>query len=230
MAPELLYPTKFGLRTCRVTKQADIYAFGIVVYEVLTGRPPFGERRQHEIMVLAVEGKRPRKPENAGSIGFGRGTWELVQQCWDQEREERPTVEQVSEHFQKVAANSSIVPPGPTTPAYSEAEAPTASISVGASESFSQCFLQLMYLRPNSSHTKFTGRLFLQSQRGTSILQQTRLTVGLMSSGGVRPSFPAPSAQLTPVRPSFFRRVGTRIMDRNPASRIDAPESPSAQT
>ncbi|KAF9641818.1 kinase-like protein, partial [Thelephora ganbajun] len=41
MAPELLHPEKFGLRDGRVSKQADIYAFGMVVYEVLTGRFPF---------------------------------------------------------------------------------------------------------------------------------------------------------------------------------------------
>ena len=149
MAPELLFPGNFGLKTCQVSKQADIYAFGIVVFEVLTGRAPFGKKRQHEVIVLAVEGNRPRKPENARDIGFGRGTWELVQQCWNQERGERPTVERVSEHFQKVAGNSLIVPPGPTTPVYSEAETSTASVSGGVSEHYSQCLFQLMYPRPN---------------------------------------------------------------------------------
>ena len=94
----------------------------MVVYEVLTGRPPFGMRRHQEIISLVLEGKRPRKPENAGEIGFGEGTWQLFQQCW-----ERPMAEHVSENFQHVAENSSIVLPRPTISAYSEAEAPTAS-------------------------------------------------------------------------------------------------------
>ena len=144
MAPELLYPAKFGLRSCRVSKQADVYAFGMVIYEVLTGRPPFQRTRHPEVVLIVMEGKRPRKPEKAADIGFGGGTWELVQQCWDEERGERPTVEQVSEHLQRVAGNSSIIPPGPTTPAYSETGASAASVSVGASESPSQCLLQLM--------------------------------------------------------------------------------------
>ena len=149
MAPELLYPSKFGLSFCKVSKQADIYAFGIVVYEVLTGRPPFQMRRQAEIVLLVVEGKRPTKPENAGDIGFGGGTWEFIQQCWDQDRGERPTVDQVSEHFKRVAANSSIVPPGPTTPAYSEAEVPTPPASVGHPINFCQCLSRLTHLKPN---------------------------------------------------------------------------------
>ena len=149
MAPELLYPKKFGLRTCRVSKQADIYAIGMVIYEVLTGRPPFGlERRQHaEIVVRVLEGKRPREPERSEDIGFGGGTWELVQQCWHQDREERPTVEKVSKHFHRVAKTSSIIPPGPTTPVF-EAEAPTASESY-RSRDFGWCFLQLT---PNKSN------------------------------------------------------------------------------
>ena len=127
MAPEQYYPEKFGLRTRRVSKQADIYAFGMVIYEVLTGRLPFGAEgyRSAEIMLRVIEGKRPREPEKAEDIGFGGGTWELVQQCWHQDREERPTVEKVSEHFQRVAGTSLIVPPGRTIPDFEE-EAPIA--------------------------------------------------------------------------------------------------------
>ena len=128
MAPELLYPEKFDLFGCNVSKQADIYAFGMVVYEVLTGYHPFGAEkfRGPEIILRVLDGKRPRKPEKVGNIGFGGGTWELVQQCWHQDREERPTVEKISEHFQRVARTSLAVPPGPTMPVF-EAEALAAS-------------------------------------------------------------------------------------------------------
>jgi len=144
MAPELLYPEKFGLHACKVSKQADIYAFGMVIYGVLTGLPPFGaEKRRHpEIIFRVLEGKRPRKPENVGDIGFGGGTWELVQKCWHQDREERPTVEKISKHFQYVARTSSIVPPGPKTPVC-EAGAPTASEPDSFSEDYGRCLLQL---------------------------------------------------------------------------------------
>jgi serine/threonine protein kinase len=35
MAPELLDPKSFGLANCTPTTMSDIYAFGMVVYEVL---------------------------------------------------------------------------------------------------------------------------------------------------------------------------------------------------
>ena len=116
MAPELLVPEKFGLDG-RVSKQADVYAFGMVVYEVLTGRIPFaGEGRGiAEIVLRVMEGRRPIKPENAEDIGFGRGTWKLVERCWDENRDRRPTVEGISKHFKRVARTSQVVPPGSAT-------------------------------------------------------------------------------------------------------------------
>jgi serine/threonine protein kinase len=41
MAPELLDPEKFGKTNSRPTQPADMYAFGMVMYEVLTGFDPF---------------------------------------------------------------------------------------------------------------------------------------------------------------------------------------------
>lgn len=131
MAPELIFPEKFGGEDGRISKQADIYAFGMVVYEVLTGRTPFaGEGRWFaEIIMGVMKGNRPSKPENAEDIGFGKGTWELIQRCWNENRDGRPTVDVISKHFQRVAKTSKAVPPVSTTlvlevwrPAVSEPE------------------------------------------------------------------------------------------------------------
>ena len=118
MAPELLHPQMFGLNNARVSKATDIYAFGIVVYEVLTGCPPFGAGgpRQAEIIPRVIGGQRPSKPEKAGDIGFGGGTWELTQQCWNQDRGKRPTIDKICKHFHRVAGTPMVVPPGPTIP------------------------------------------------------------------------------------------------------------------
>ena len=39
LAPELLFPGKFGLESARRTKETDIYAFAMVMFEV---GPPIG--------------------------------------------------------------------------------------------------------------------------------------------------------------------------------------------
>ncbi|KAF9644426.1 kinase-like protein [Thelephora ganbajun] len=118
MAPELLVPTKFGKPNARPTQPADIYALGMVILEVLTGFQPFYEQNWtvSELTYHVLYGTRPTKPSDAGRIGFGGGTWELVEKCWMEEPTRRPTIERVLSHLTRVAASSAIVGPTPEIP------------------------------------------------------------------------------------------------------------------
>ena len=101
MAPELLNPEKFGEKRARLTQPADMYAFGMVIYEVLTGSNPFHDYDCGAIrlLVLISNGARPKKPSNAEEIGFGSGTWELVKECWKDKPTRRPTIGRVLAHL-----------------------------------------------------------------------------------------------------------------------------------
>ena len=110
MAPELFS------EGARASKQADMYAFGMVVYEVITGTNPFGRRRRVEVPALILRGWRPPRPEDTVAIGFGQGTWELVERCWDEDPEQRPRARDALEHFEHVSRNSREVDPGPKVP------------------------------------------------------------------------------------------------------------------
>ena len=104
MAPELFR------RGAKFSKEADMWAFGMVVYEVVTGARPFG-RRNSEIVVF---GARPNTPEDPVAVGFGQGTWEFAERCWDANWEQRPTAAEALEHFGRVAGTSTVVDPGAT--------------------------------------------------------------------------------------------------------------------
>ena len=121
MAPELLDPEHFGKENSRPTQPGDIYAFGMVIYEVLTGFDHFDVRKfrqyaqywRYQFALRVVDGVRPTKPDNMETIGFGSGTWELVEECWTKESTGRPTTERTHAHLACVAASSTIVGPTP---------------------------------------------------------------------------------------------------------------------
>ena len=99
MAPEILHPTKFGLEKEVSSKEGDVYALGMTVYQVLTGQIPFHPKREFEVIFAVVDGERPPKPENAEEIGMTETVWELLGECWKEDRVERPIVSEILRNF-----------------------------------------------------------------------------------------------------------------------------------
>lgn len=79
MTPELL-PAKFGLSKEIPSKEADVYAFGMTVYQVLTGKWPFFPRRETEVMLAVVS---DILKSFYGIPGERKSQSELVQCDWD---------------------------------------------------------------------------------------------------------------------------------------------------
>ena len=138
MAPELLCPGKFGKSSSRPTQPADIYAFAMAIYEVLTGFQPFHEQKwaEFEIVYNVMTGVRPTKPANAEQIGFENGTWGLVEGCWVADSTRRPAIDQVLAHLTSVAAHSGVVDPTPDKPRENV-------VSTTVSDSSSKLFMSL---------------------------------------------------------------------------------------
>ncbi|KAJ7305620.1 hypothetical protein DFH08DRAFT_944951 [Mycena albidolilacea] len=82
------------------TQSSDIYGFGRVVYELLTGTAPFPELRTDAAVAIAVlQGRRPPRPTSCLGTPALEGLWNLLQDCWDQSPEKRPTASQVVERL-----------------------------------------------------------------------------------------------------------------------------------
>jgi serine/threonine protein kinase len=94
MSPELLDPEEFGLKESHPTKQSDCYALGVVIYEVLTGKPPFAGYRNAYVVRMVLSGKRPPRPEEEGNL-FTDETWEVVERCWKKQPGDRPSAKDV---------------------------------------------------------------------------------------------------------------------------------------
>lgn len=121
-SPERFNPQKFGVKYPLVTREADIYAFGMTSFQVLkqqplistiyfsciqvlTGETPFSSLPEAEVIESVVDGLRPPKPEDALAIGFSNSLWDFVQLCWDSDRTQRPTAAEVVKHLHEAAVD-----------------------------------------------------------------------------------------------------------------------------
>jgi len=101
MSPELLDPSRFGSEKPRPTKESDCYAFGMVIYEILSGCKPFGPNSSIADLARVLDGKRPERPQGeAGKLLTDR-IWNVVQLCWKAQPVERASAEDVLQVFER---------------------------------------------------------------------------------------------------------------------------------
>jgi len=100
MGPELLDPDRFGREDGRATKESDCYALGMVILEVLSGRPPFSGCSGLVVMRKVIEGERPGRPQGKEGVWFTDNLWEMLEQCWLPQAERRPTIDAVLQCLQ----------------------------------------------------------------------------------------------------------------------------------
>ncbi|KAF9785442.1 kinase-like domain-containing protein [Thelephora terrestris] len=106
LAPELIYPRRFGLTRGDPSKEADVYTFGLLVLEVLTGKVPFDGTKGKQMVYSIIGGSRPTKPGNATKIGLSDQLWEFLEACWQGDRTLRPQMQEVEVEVGKAAAPS----------------------------------------------------------------------------------------------------------------------------
>lgn len=75
-----------------VTKASDVYSFGMVMYEVLTGTAPFHDRTHTTAAVDILLGNRPERPK---SQILTDDLWGLIELCWSQNPQDRPAISRV---------------------------------------------------------------------------------------------------------------------------------------
>ena len=84
MAPEIFNGRKY-------TKESDIYSFGMIMWEFMTGRRPFWDRvHDAELIIEICDGLRPPIVTNAPE-----GYVDLMKECWHSDTIKRPTAKEV---------------------------------------------------------------------------------------------------------------------------------------
>ena len=111
MSPELLDPVRFGREDGRATKESDCYALGMVILEVLSGKPPFSGDSGLVVMRKVIEGERPGRPEGKEEVWFADDLWDILEQCWVPQPERRPAIEAVLECLERGSTVWQPLPP-----------------------------------------------------------------------------------------------------------------------
>ena len=91
--------------------KCDVCSFGIIMYEVFFERLPHDESEFDSIVALGTRvanGLRPNVPKQTiERVSESEKTFlDLMQQCWVQEAEERPSFDEIYSVFMDVIANS----------------------------------------------------------------------------------------------------------------------------
>ncbi|KAK8899122.1 hypothetical protein M9Y10_001423 [Tritrichomonas musculus] len=75
----------------KYSEASDVYAFGIIVYQILTGKLPFGYAKSYELYQKVIEKERPDFASSQISESFKN----LIQICCEDDVSKRPSFEQI---------------------------------------------------------------------------------------------------------------------------------------
>ncbi|RHZ83335.1 hypothetical protein Glove_97g68 [Diversispora epigaea] len=90
IAPEVLSGEEY-------TKAADVYSFGIIAYEMITGFPPYPDIPHDEDLAIKIcNGLRPKIPFHTPKL-----ITRMIMRCWDARTKHRPTFEELADELYK---------------------------------------------------------------------------------------------------------------------------------
>ncbi|RHZ78028.1 hypothetical protein Glove_168g39 [Diversispora epigaea] len=79
------------------SKAVDVYSFGIIVYEMITGFPPYPDIPHNEGLAIKIcNGLRPKIPFHTSKL-----ITRMIMRCWDARITHRPTFEELYDELKK---------------------------------------------------------------------------------------------------------------------------------
>ena len=89
-----LYMSPEIYKDCEYSFASDVYAFGVIVYEIVTSTEPFKNANAFTIMMKVINGERPEIDETVNDSYRN-----LIERCWAQNPLDRPSFDEIVEYL-----------------------------------------------------------------------------------------------------------------------------------
>ena len=83
------------------SKASDTYSFAMLILECITENPPFSDLSNSLEILRARSGNRQNPPRPDGPNNIPDDLWDLMERCWKERPEKRPTMKEVLGFFVK---------------------------------------------------------------------------------------------------------------------------------
>lgn len=93
LAPEVM-------RNEEYSEKADVYSFGIIMYELFCRRFPFGKKTRFQVELDVVAGIRPELPSDCPPAWAA-----LTKQCWHEDPSVRPSFSEILDRLGETSSN-----------------------------------------------------------------------------------------------------------------------------
>ncbi|EJD37398.1 kinase-like protein [Auricularia subglabra TFB-10046 SS5] len=95
-APELFLGTSDSDHPPSKNCESDVYAFGMLILEAVTERPPWNRVNDVGIVHRVSSGRHPSQPKAEGEfVSLSHAWWEICRECWTFEPNRRPKMQAV---------------------------------------------------------------------------------------------------------------------------------------
>lgn len=92
----ILYLSPEIIKSNNYTKSGDVYAFGIIVYEIMTNQIPYNGFNEVNIIFNVADGLRPKI-----EVPIPKAYRNLIEKCWSQNPNDRPTFNDIVDELKK---------------------------------------------------------------------------------------------------------------------------------
>ncbi|KAF9241786.1 kinase-like protein [Melanogaster broomeanus] len=100
-APELFDLASDGSPKAIINEKTDIYSFGSVTLQALSGQMPFPTSNTHQVIIKVSQGERPPRVACWDGTAISDDLWAFIVKCWDDVQLRRPSSAEVHDFIRR---------------------------------------------------------------------------------------------------------------------------------